>query len=280
MDEIDALPTSLVRLSIGTFANPDGLFCYANSTVQCLLDLIPHTTLSCLKEFKTIVGKFKSCTTQSLHALRSDVKHGCDLNRRQDPADFFYWLLKTPPYSTLYPYFQMRVEEKHICSNNICGNIINSMVSDQAYYDLQATTCNSSVQDMLVGSQEDSITDRCCVTCQSFMKQSTCIVSVSDYFVVKIHPVSNDGVIKDPTLIKGIPDCHLKIAANRFKFNCLVRHCGDLDEFSAHYVAWIKKNNKWLCASDQCVEPQRKWPTNGYDRSGKKSPYLLFYRRV
>ena len=97
---------------------------------------------------------------------------------------------------------------------------------------------------------------------------------------MKINPISKDGVTKEPTLVKGIPDGSLTVAENRFKFNCPFRHCGDLDGRVAHYVAWIRRENKWICFSDEDVQPQYKWPINGYDKVGKKSPYLLFYSQA
>ena len=95
--------------------------------------------------------------------------------------------------------------------------------------------------------------------------------------VVRIIPCSNDGIVKEPTLVKRIPDSIITVAGKRFKFKCLVRHHGDLDEASAHYVAWVKKDKKWMSVSDTDIKTESKWPSNGYDYIGTKSPYLLFY---
>ena len=276
----EMVPATIPQMNavIGTFLNSEGNFCYANASVRCLLALIPHHILSKLKDFKTIIEKFHSDVVQSLDALRHDIKHGFQLDRKGDPEEFLQLLLQNRHYNGLYPHFLVTVDVKFLCSNGNCGKIVSSLVSENAIIELQATTENRTVLQMLQDYERDESTDRRCTDCRHLIKQSKHIVSSFKYFVARILPVSNDGVIKEPTLIKRIPDCILTIAGKRFKFNSLVRHHGDLEAL-AHYVALIKREKKWISVSDTDVQPQSKWPTNGYDHYNdlKKSPYLLFY---
>ena len=85
---------------------------------------------------------------------------------------------------------------------------------------------------------------------------------------------------KKATLVKQIPTRSIKLGEHTYKFRSMISHCGaELDAFKAHFIALVKKRRRWLSISDESVQVEPKWPQNGWDYDGSKSPYLLFYSR-
>ena len=138
-------------------------------------------------------------------------------------------------------------------------------------------------QDLIAITLEDHVTTRMCPCCYSPLKtcRKIAVDNVNKYFVLKIYPSTQDRRSKLPTKVKGITTSNIKIGESSYRFNCMVSHCGDLENPRiAHYISWIKKNRKWYTISDELIKPEQKWPTNGWDDLGKKSPFLLFYTKI
>ena len=120
---------------------------------------------------------------------------------------------------------------------------------------------------------------RRCHLCNSLTKTSKTILSVNEYLVIKVNPVTDNYFTKKTTSVKYITTSPITILGNSYKFKCMVSHMGDLDARTAHYVSWIRKERKWLKISDTDVMIYDKWPKNGYEEEGKVSPFLLFYSK-
>ena len=143
---------------------------------------------------------------------------------------------------------------------------------------------------MITISQQDKVDEeekgqekskkRRCPLCNSLTKTSKTILSVGEYVIIKVDPVTDDYYTKKPTCVKYITTNRIQILGHTYKFKCMVSHMGDLDARSAHYVSWIRKDGAWLKISDDDLVIYDKWPANGYEEEGKVSPYLLFYYEI
>ena len=271
------------RVTIGTFKNPENVTCYANATIQCILNVVPCQNLSGLGELGCILKGYTKCEAQSLEKLRNEVGYGFQLPRPQDPGDFLFSLLQTAPYDSLKPLFELESKDTYTCTNTRCDvGIIREVLSPTVSYQVTATSINRNVQELLEMSFRDIIIEdqnQLCKICHSKTKSTAGISRTGKILIIKINPVTDNNEVKKPTLVKQITSSVLKIGSDKFKFKCMVSHCGDLVETLglAHYIAWIKLNASWFTISDEHIKKQDKWPSSGYEFDGKKSPYLLFY---
>ena len=276
LDQINQkyLPATIV----GTFDNPSSVSCYANATIQCLLNFLPRSELASLNELGKISDGHQNAMVQSLLALRREVGHGFQMDEQQCPAEFIDRLFSTEPYARLRSLFEMIVEESYFCSNSTCSRQIDRNSWPASIHQVQATTTNSNVEELLKISQQDKITDTFCSDCQSAITSCVKILSSKRYFILKINPVTDlDRITKKKTLVKQITNKSITVGDSVYKFKCMVSHCGNIT--GAHYVAWLKNNRKWMMISDLNVKNDLPWPNNGYEEYGKKSPYLLFYAK-
>ena len=117
--------------------------------------------------------------------------------------------------------------------------------------------------------------ERLCNNCNIPITRYQSFCSTSDIFVNN----ESDRRTKKLTKVKQIPTRPIKLGQDTNKFRSMISHCDDLGEFSAHYIALVKKNRRWLNLSDEEVSVEPQWPQNGWDDDGKKSPYILFYSR-
>ena len=274
-------PLAVETPCTGTFENKNSVVCYANSTVQCLLNIIPFSSIKDLSELGNISVRHKKCMISSLSALRKEIGHGFHLEERHDPAEFFYYLMGAPAYATLKPSFEIQFNERYQCSNPKCNVVVSDHTYPKVVYDIQATSINRSVQQLLdLSLQSTPEAERLCNVCQVPIIHHQSIISTSDYFVVKITPVHENGSFaKRVTKVKQIPTSNVRIRNQVYKFKCMVSHCGNSNPEDAHYIAWVKMNKRWYSISDERIDGHQQWPQNGWEDVNKKSPYLLFYSR-
>ena len=147
------------------------------------------------------------------------------------------------------------------------------------YIQVEVTSTNSNVQELIDITLEDKVSDRVC-QCDSMIKESNFVHSTNRFLIVKVHPYTSDYQTKKPTWIKEIPTKTISIAGKIYEFSSMLSHCGDLRPEVSHYVSMIKKKGQWLEINDDVVRTYRKWPKNAYDHDHKKSAYMLFYCRV
>ena len=96
-----------MRKSVGTFINPHGFICYANSLVQCLIEMIPPLRLNLVPPLKLISEEHKRCSSQSLQPLCALVGRGFDIEEPNCPAEFLSALLENTHFRSLKPSFEV-----------------------------------------------------------------------------------------------------------------------------------------------------------------------------
>ena len=267
--------------SVGTFRNP-GRICYANATLQCLLDIVPNTAIKSLGELGVIAEKHKKCMRTSLSVLRSQVGHQFELDADpNDPVEFFFRLLDTQPYSSLKSLFEIQVSERYQCSNLECRALVSQSVYPKIVQQVNATRVNRNVQELIdISLQDQPVPERLCKNCHLPITHYQNISSTSDFVVVQITPLTEDLLTKKITLVKQIPTRSIKLGQQTYKFRSMISHCGaDLNALRAHYIAFVKKNRRWVSISDETAKIEPQWPQNGWVDDGNISPYLLFYSR-
>ena len=139
-------PRAVETPCTGTFENKNSVVCYANSTVQSLLNIIPFSSIKDLSELGNISVRHKKCMISSLSALRKEIGHGFHLEERHDPAEFFYYLMGAPAYATLKSSFEIQFNQRYQCSNPICNVVVSDHTYPKVVYDIQAALINRSVQ--------------------------------------------------------------------------------------------------------------------------------------
>ena len=127
------------------------------------------------------------------------------------------------------------------------------------YIQVEVTSTNSNVQELIDITLEDKVSDRVC-QCDSMIKESNFVHSTNRFLIVKVHPYTSDYLIKKPTCIKEIPTKTISITGRKYEFSSMLSHYGDLRRDQSHYVSMIKKKGQWLEISNDVVRTDKKCP--------------------
>ena len=119
LHDVRNVANSEIQNSVGTFSNPKGVSCYANSLMQCLLDIISPYWINSVSQLKYISDNHRQCSLQSLAPLREMIAHGFHLDQSNCPAEFLSYLLDNRDFNILKPHFVVKTEDIYQCTNRI-----------------------------------------------------------------------------------------------------------------------------------------------------------------
>ena len=157
------------------------------------------------------------------------------------------------------------VLDRYQCSNSECKAIEGEMVYPKVIHEVDASSVNRNVQELIdLSLQDDPQHERLFKNCNIPITRYQLFCSTSDIFVIKITPnKETDRRTKKLTQVKQIPTRPIKLGKHTYKFRSMITHCDELGEFTAHYIALVKKNRRWLNLSDEEVSVEPQWPQNG-----------------
>lgn len=260
------------------FVNNDQA-CYANSAIQCLLNLktiersilnAPNCTLK-----QITIDYFNSEAKQCLDLSNIRKKYYANLRAQQDSSEFLRHMFQDRETSFL----------KNVCSfdrtiTRKCPHCL--YIRDQSERD---TVCDlyipkneCTMKELLsynLSCEWKAIEGSHCENCRSTLQTKTSWRNFSQViiFILQLAREQDDGSISKMTdfKLKEVSGKKIEINGEKYDFNGAIFHKGS--SFKAgHYTAILRRETHLFKADDKKIESCR-WPSNS------KDVYVLFYSK-
>lgn len=264
-------PSELV--CIPGFHNVDGVSCYANSVVQCLLHCEPvllkllesnNPTDPLIIIARSFVSQAQNMDTLSLRKSIGGQYFHTD-GRRQEQNDASEFLLHVlERYPSIQDIFKFTLVNKKTCTNE-CGYNYSFREENSTLIKLPLLGNKDTLLNMVKNYTDwNIIPEATCNVCGSVgtTKERFEIQDVGQYLLLSLSLWLPTGKLTSFKLT-ALPSTVLRISNSRFVLKSAIFHHGE-DLESGHYTALLKSNNLFIRANDNTIGKER-WPNASKD---------------
>lgn len=275
----------VAKANIRKFINDGTNSCYANSTLQCLLNFrafINQALSAAASPFKQVfVDANNSSHTESIDLtnLKSEFVQAMPAEEQQRDVDdqqcamqFLQFLFDKYPYmKTPCRFIEVNQTECTSCSYKSTEN----QETFFEYLGIPPAQQKSIKIDALIDHNIGKWhlqTDSHCGECHATLRRKTTIENSNDVLVFAIRLEDSEGRKNQKIQISGVSQTPLTINGSKYEFTSAIFHIGTTFKMG-HYFAIVRKKNQLFSASDETIDTTI-WPKNS------KGLYVLMYRRL
>ena len=264
------------------FENHNKINCYANATLQCLLEIKDitnvleqengHNFSPILTELKTLHLKQINSQHQLLSAnsLRAVVGPPFETDTQQDCVEFLQRLIAT---NELKQTFNFNTQTTIRC--NYCRFIsVNESTENIQFISLAPFEKTVTFAHLIKYYEEwFPIENGRCENCNiiNHKEMKTEIVERPKVLIICLIPKFINGRRIQPSII-SMSTKNVSIHQSNYSLIGSIQHYGNSPE-SGHYTAIIKDEDGWILCNDETCEKRKRYI------SGLKNVYVLFFQK-
>ena len=295
------IPMNTHLIKINAFLNLDGVSCYANATIQCLINCIEWCRKfivwkNCIRsdDLPQIVKSYfldKSNSPRTSQKLR-DFAGGTFLMAQQQ--DVYELIDELASKSNIFKKsIQNRIIIESICQD--CGEISISMseINYLIFDCTQIANQNNTINLLMERYKKPGIIHegyKCpnplCQHMDSNIREYE-FAQCNDLLLIYCNVFQYDVNIKQMKKIENIkyeniPDSEIVINSTTYKFNSAIFHIGR-SITNGHYISIVRTENGFVECNDSLIKSCN-WPHNALYKSGSVSEptnlYMLVYEKM
>lgn len=263
-----------------------GNACYANASLQCLLNMksvrdkvLVSRDCDLKKIFTTYIQRSKPNDVLNLIEVdRMRMTHFNNLNQ-QDATEFLGTLFADRDSNYLIDLCRVDIRSNINCSNCDYTNSIDDHFSIMPLH--IPTFFEHSMQKISMANllqfqginQWQQLADSECENCNAVLQSQTVVQSTNQILIFSLQLLDQDGTKNTTFKLSDVHRNDIEFGNKRYAFSGGIFHHGS--RFSeGHYTAIVRKdNNNFFKANDRNVNICKKWPNNS------KDIYVLFYEQ-
>ena len=273
--------TSSITKSCVPFNNTDGVSCYANAILQCLLQ---HTVIrsvfiasryTALRDLSNSYNNPSRRELLSSRGVRRMLGAPFCEKMQQDASEF---LISLSMYCrSIENCLKMTTRTRQRCTNCFYSSFNDVDCPLLPLTISEASTPNATLRSLFARMQQwEEVEGSHCTTCNvegAVYEQSQQLVRANDLIVVQlnIYIFRPDGVRKINISVDDVTSFRLQVQDRQYRVSNIVCHHGP-SATSGHYTSYHKQDRGWILANDSHITLMD-LPTTD------KDVYILFFSK-